>query len=51
MRLELRGEFFNLFNNVNFSNPVFLATSGNFGTITSTRVPPRIVQLALKFYF
>ena len=50
-RFELRGEFFNLFNNVNFSNPVTLATSGNFGTITSTRVPPRIVQLALKFYF
>ena len=28
-----------------------LLTSGSFGTITDTRVPPRIVQLGLKLYF
>jgi hypothetical protein len=50
-RLEFRAEFFNVFNNVNFSNPNILATSGSFGNISDTRVPPRIIQLALKFYF
>ena len=28
-----------------------LATAGSFGTITDTRVPPRIVQLGLKLNF
>ncbi len=50
-RLEFRAEFFNLFNNVNFDDPEVLMTRGNFGIITNTRVPPRIIQLALKFYF
>jgi len=26
-------------------------TAGQFGTITETRVPPRIVQLGLKYNF
>ena len=50
-RLELRAEIFNVFNTVNFSTPTFLMTSGSFGNITDTTVPPRIVQLALKFYW
>jgi hypothetical protein len=50
-RLELRAEVFNLFNTVNFSDPTFLMTSGSFGNITDTRVPPRIVQLGVKVYF
>lgn len=50
-RVELRAEIFNVFNNVNFETPTFLMTSGSFGNITDTRVPPRIVQLALKFYW
>jgi hypothetical protein len=50
-RLELRVEIFNALNTVNFSDPTILATSGAFGTITGTRVPPRIIQLGAKFYF
>ena len=50
-RVELRLEVFNVFNTVNFDQPNALLTSGSFGTITDTRVPPRIVQLGLKLYF
>lgn len=50
-RLELRAEIFNLFDTVNFSDPNVLASSTNFGLITDTRVPPRIVQLGVKYYF
>jgi hypothetical protein len=50
-RAEFRIEIFNLFDTVNFADPNFLATAGSFGTITDTRVPPRIVQLGLKYYF
>lgn len=50
-RLELRTEIFNLFDTVNFSDPGVLVTGGTFGTITDTRVPPRIMQLGAKWYF
>jgi hypothetical protein len=36
---------------VNFADPNILATAGSFGTITDTRVPPRIIQLGVKYYF
>jgi hypothetical protein len=58
-RLQFRGEFFNAFNQVNFSNPsatVFgLTPAGalarpDFGRITGTR-PARVIQLGLKFYY
>jgi hypothetical protein len=51
VRMEFRTEIFNLLDTVNFSQPTILATSGNFGFITSTRVPPRIIQFGLKAYF
>lgn len=50
-RLELRTEIFNLFDTVNFADPNILVTAGSFGTITDTRVPPRIVQFGIKYYF
>jgi outer membrane receptor protein involved in Fe transport len=50
-RVEFRAEFFNLFNNVNFANPVNIASSGNFGQIATTTTGPRVIQFALKYSF
>jgi hypothetical protein len=47
MRLQFRGEFFNAFNQVNFSQPEGRAQSGSFGRILSAD-PGRVAQLALK---
>lgn len=51
--LQFRGEFFNAFNNVDFSNPKTSLCGGNCGeaTITSTSNIARQIQFALKFYF
>lgn len=50
--LEFRAEAFNIWNHTQFNNPVTLSpNSSTFGLITSTAVPPRIIQFALKFYF
>jgi hypothetical protein len=51
LKFELRGEAFNVFNNVNFSQPNVTQTSASFGVISSTRVPPRILQVAAKITF
>jgi hypothetical protein len=56
MKLQFRTEFFNLFNNVNFSPPGNnlgngdFTQGGDFGVITSAG-SPRIIQFALKFLF
>jgi hypothetical protein len=50
-RVEFRAEFFNLFNNVNFANPINVASSANFGQIASTTTGPRVIQFALKYTF
>jgi hypothetical protein len=53
IRLQLRGEFFNAFNHVNFRNPIGTALQfgrGNFGVITSTEAA-RIIQLGVKLYY
>ncbi|SPF48905.1 Cna protein B-type domain, TonB-dependent Receptor Plug Domain protein [Candidatus Sulfotelmatobacter kueseliae] len=51
-RVEFRAEFFNLFNNVNFANPVsIIYPSSNFGSIVSTSTGPRVIQFALKYAF
>ncbi|MGH9407693.1 MAG: carboxypeptidase regulatory-like domain-containing protein [Terriglobia bacterium] len=49
-RLEARFEMFNVGNNVNFDNPSGSITSSHFGQITGAS-DPRILQLALKYYF
>jgi Carboxypeptidase regulatory-like domain/TonB dependent receptor len=50
LNLQFRAEFFNIFNNVNFSLPNNDSNSTNFGQIQSAQ-PGRIVQLALKLIF
>jgi len=51
-RVEFRAEFFNLFNNVNFANPVnIIYPSSDFGHIVSTSTGPRVIQFALKYNF
>lgn len=52
MHLEFRAEAFNIWNHTQFNEPASVsANSSTFGVITSTSVPPRIIQFALKFYF
>ncbi|HEY8535212.1 MAG TPA: hypothetical protein VIL25_02150, partial [Vicinamibacterales bacterium] len=48
VRLQLRGELFNAFNQVNFGNPNTNISSSTFGRITSAG-PGRVIQLAAKF--
>jgi hypothetical protein len=47
LRVQLRGEFFNAFNQVNFGAPDRQRTSANFGRIRGAGAG-RVVQLALK---
>jgi hypothetical protein len=49
-KVQFRAEFFNLFNQVNFSNPNAVLTSPSFGRILGAG-SPRIVQFSLKFLF
>jgi len=49
-RFQLRGEFFNILNHTQLNDPTTSRNSGNFGGIYGTG-DPRIIQLALKFFF
>ena len=51
INLEFRGEIFNIFNNVNFGNPVTTINSANFGRITGLSGRPRLMQFALRLNF
>jgi hypothetical protein len=61
VKLDIRADFFNLFNHAEFANPSTNITSRNFGRITRTGDPAtplfpidpkaRIIQLAAKFTF
>jgi hypothetical protein len=48
--LEVRAEFFNIFNHAQFQNPSGTFGSATFGDVTGANAP-RIGQLAMKFYF
>ncbi|MCL5743474.1 MAG: hypothetical protein M1541_06030, partial [Acidobacteria bacterium] len=51
IHLDLRGELFNAFNNVNFKKPAGTVFGlPQFGTLTAT-YDPRIIQVALKLTF
>jgi hypothetical protein len=47
---QFRAEAFNVFNNVNFTNPASTLSDTGFGQITSAQ-DPRILQFALKLVF
>jgi hypothetical protein len=47
LRVQLRSEFFNAFNQVNFDAPNVQVSSNSFGQIRSAQ-PGRVIQLALK---
>ena len=50
-RVEFRAEFFNLFNHPNFANPGTTLGTTSFGVISSSLLPPREVQLGMRFQF
>ncbi|HUJ21107.1 MAG TPA: carboxypeptidase regulatory-like domain-containing protein [Bryobacteraceae bacterium] len=54
-RLQLRGEFFNIFNHPNFDIPSHVFGSANFGEVLSANAygtrPPRQIQVGLKYVF
>jgi hypothetical protein len=47
LRVQLRGEFFNAFNQVNFDPPNVQVSSTSFGQIRSAQ-PGRVIQVAMK---
>jgi len=51
VRLQLRGEAFNVFNTPSFSNPNSTFGTATFGSIGSTLMPNRQVQVAAKIIF
>ena len=48
---QIRGQFYNVFNRANFSNPNGLLGSPAFGTIASTVNGGRFIQVTLRFVF
>jgi len=52
IKLEFRTEFFNVFNNVSFANPINIVESPAIdGHIVATTTGPRVIQFALKLTF
>ena len=50
-KMEFRSDFFNILNHANWNNPVSsLSSAATFGQIT-TFGSPRLIQMAMKFYF
>ncbi|HMZ81787.1 MAG TPA: hypothetical protein PLL06_18975, partial [Acidobacteriota bacterium] len=50
-KVEFRAEFYNIFNQTNFANPVNVRANPNFGRIVSTSTGPRLIQFAFKYSF
>jgi len=50
-RLQLRFEFFNIFNTPSFTNPTAVFGTATFGNINSTLIPNRQFQVAAKVIF
>jgi hypothetical protein len=48
--VQVRGEFFNIFNNTNFYNPGSTIGNAGYGVITQA-YSPRQAQVALKLMF
>ncbi len=52
LSMQFRAEFYNIWNHAQFNPPANnVGTQGTFGHITSSSVPPRVVQFAVKFLF
>jgi hypothetical protein len=51
--LRFTTDFFNIWNHVNFANPVStdVESPGNFGLITSAKGVPRLIQFSLRYSF
>jgi hypothetical protein len=49
--VEIRADFFNFFNWVNFGGPDAGIIDATFGTIQSTTVDPRVIQASAKVHF
>lgn len=50
-RIQLRGEFFNIFNHPDFGDPNTSYVGSNFGQITYQANTPRVIQVAMKLSF
>jgi hypothetical protein len=53
LRVQFRGEFYNLLNHANFKNPsnnTWAVGNSNFGRLTSD-AGPRTIELALRMFF
>jgi hypothetical protein len=49
--VEIRADFFNVFNWVNFAGPTADITNATFGSINGTTVDPRVIQASAKVHF
>jgi hypothetical protein len=49
-KLQLRGEFYNLFNHTNFGNPNTTINTKAFGSISSAQAP-RTIEVVLRIFF
>jgi len=51
LKLEFRGDFYNVVNKTNFTPPGMTCCSTSFGRITSTYGPGRIGQVQARLMF